>query len=105
VPHVRARDRPRTPARSIRLRKDDAPLRWLACDHAPTGFLRPVKWNTANGRLRFGGDAILRLARAVPVRPQKAACLLDLPLEFLVGIDLVAVRLTETERALEEIGL
>src|SRR5262249_26351193 len=61
---------------SIRLRESHPPLRRLAGEHVLARLLRPVEGDAADGGLGLGGDAVFRLARAVPVRQQKAARLL-----------------------------
>ena len=71
---------------SIRLREHHAPRRRLARHHALARLLRAVERDAADRRLGLGGDAVLRLARAVPVRQQEAARLLDLLLELVVGV-------------------
>src|SRR5205823_4275380 len=54
---------------SIRLGEDHPPLRRLAGHHARARLFLPVERNTPDGRLGLGGDAVLGLAGAVPVRP------------------------------------
>ena len=74
---------------SIRLGEHHPPLRRLARHHALARLRLAVERNAANRRLRLLGDAVFRLARAVPVRQEEAARLLDLLLELVVGVDLV----------------
>src|SRR5436305_13025582 len=70
---------------SIRPRERDPALRRRPRHHVLARLLRSVERDAADRRLRLLLDAVLRRARAVPVRQQEAR-LLDQALELVVAV-------------------